>query len=277
MTELIVVKQLPEIEEHLRAFKAQVDEKVSEALSIPCTEETLQTVKKSRAELNAVFKDLEAKRIAVKKQILAPYDAFEAIYKECVSDAFKKGDIELKSNIERVENSLKDEKLAAVTEYFNELCEAEGVDYLTFDDLDIKITLSVSDKKLKESAKERVLKIKSDVEMIRTQEHADEIMVEYRKGYDVSQAILLVNDRHKRMEEERQRAAADAERREREAAAEQKVAEVAQDDDALSAPEEIKEETEVEEVYTVSFRVVATADQIRELKKFLEEKGIRYE
>ena len=277
MNELIIVKQLPEIEEHLRAFKTEIDGKVEEALALVCTEETLQTVKKVRAELNAQFKELEAQRIAVKKQILAPYDAFEAVYKECVSDAFKKGDAELKANIDRVESGLKEQKLEAVEGYFGELCEAEGIDYLSFDDLGIKITLSVSDKKLKEETKEKVLKIKSDIEMIRTQEHADEITVEYRKnGYDVSQAILLVNDRHRRMEEEKKRAESDAERREKEAEAEQKVAEAA----GNAAPVTVEEEAETaedEKVYTVKFVIRATKAQVRDLVKYLDEKGIYHE
>ena len=66
-TDLIVVKQLPVIVEQLRGIKAAAEEKVEAALSLACTEDTVQVVKKRRAELNAIRKDLEARRAVVKK------------------------------------------------------------------------------------------------------------------------------------------------------------------------------------------------------------------
>ena len=45
MNELIKVVQLPVIEEQLRSMKETVDKRVGEALSLVCTEETVQTVK----------------------------------------------------------------------------------------------------------------------------------------------------------------------------------------------------------------------------------------
>ena len=79
---LIVVKQLPIIEDQLRQVKASVDDRVAQALSLACTEETYKNVKKARAELNKEFQDLEARRREVKKAILAPYKGFEKLYKE---------------------------------------------------------------------------------------------------------------------------------------------------------------------------------------------------
>ena len=78
ITDLIVVKQLPVIVEQLHGIKAAAEEKVQDALSLACTEETVQVVKKRRAELNAIRKDLEARRAIVKKEIMAPYDSFRA-------------------------------------------------------------------------------------------------------------------------------------------------------------------------------------------------------
>ena len=281
MNELIVIKQLPEIEEHLRAFKTEVDAMVAEATSLVCTEETLQVVKKQRAELNAKFKELEAARIAVKRQILAPYEAFEAIYKECVSDAFKKGDMELKTNIAAVEDTLKAEKTEAIKDYFNELCVAEAVENVTFEQLGLQITLSVSNKKLKETVKEKVLKIKNDVEMIRTQEHAEEILVEYYNNFDVTSAILRVTERHKRMEEEAQRAIAAAERKAQEQEAERKVLKITSDEKieiGLSAPktEIIEEETE-ERTISVKIKITAKKSAVKEILKYMKERNINYE
>ena len=86
---LIVVKQLPVIEEQLQAIKQRFTEEAEAALSLACTEETLQAVRKKRSELSHIFDALETKRKEAKKAILSPYEAFEAVYKECVTDIYK--------------------------------------------------------------------------------------------------------------------------------------------------------------------------------------------
>ena len=107
MNELIKVVQLPVIEEQLRSMKEAVDKRVEEALSLVCTEETIQTVKSARAELNKEFQALEEQRKEVKKAVLGPYERFEAVYKECVSDAFKTADAALKGKVEATEREIK--------------------------------------------------------------------------------------------------------------------------------------------------------------------------
>ena len=101
--ELIVVKQLPVIEEQLRSLSDEIDKKVSRALSLVVSDETVKEVKKVRAELNADFKDLEQKRKSVKEQVMNPYLQFEEIYKKYVTEKFKYADEELKKKISMVE------------------------------------------------------------------------------------------------------------------------------------------------------------------------------
>ena len=69
MNELIKVVQLPVIEEQLRSMKETVDKRVGEALSLVCTEETVQTVKGVRAELNKEFQTLEEQRKEVEMDL----------------------------------------------------------------------------------------------------------------------------------------------------------------------------------------------------------------
>ena len=63
---IIVVKQLPQIEEHLQAIKEEVTAKVNDALSLVCNEDTIKEVKAVRANLNKDLKDFEERRKAVK-------------------------------------------------------------------------------------------------------------------------------------------------------------------------------------------------------------------
>ncbi len=57
--DLIVVKQLPIIQEKLKELSAKIDKKVENAKSLICTEDTVKEVKQVRAGLNKEFKDLE--------------------------------------------------------------------------------------------------------------------------------------------------------------------------------------------------------------------------
>lgn len=168
INDLIVVEQLPIIVQHLRGVKANAEKEVQDALSLACTEETVQIVKKRRAELNSAFKDLEARRKAVKKEVMAPYDTFEAVYKECVTDVFGPADKQLAQRIAEVEDGLKQDKAAKVVAYFSELQRANPeLEWVNFEDIGLSITLSASLKSLKASVKKYMDDVAKDIECIR--------------------------------------------------------------------------------------------------------------
>ena len=148
--EVIVVRQLPEIEERLQEIKVDVSERVKDAMALVCTEETIQEIKKIRAELNREFKEWEEKRREVKKAIMTPYDNFEAAYKDCITDIYKRGDADLKAKIDSLENEMKEQKAAEVKEYFDEYLASKNIDFITYENADINVTLSASMKSLKE-------------------------------------------------------------------------------------------------------------------------------
>ena len=178
---IIQVKQLPIIVEQLHEVKAEVTAKVEQALSLVCTEDTVKDVKKVRSELNKELKDFEERRKAVKKAIMTPYEQFETVYKDCISDTYKKADTELKGKIDNVENELKEQKKAEVKGYFDEYLTATGIDFVTFENAHINVTLSASMKSLKEQAKAFIDKIVDDLNVINTQEHKDDILYEYKR------------------------------------------------------------------------------------------------
>ena len=74
--DLIEVKQIPIIEEQLKNVSAVIDERVKNATSLVCTEETVKTIKELRADLNKDFKEFETKRKEVKEQVLKPYNDY---------------------------------------------------------------------------------------------------------------------------------------------------------------------------------------------------------
>lgn len=276
--EIIVVKQLPEIEEHLQAIKEEVNAKVKTALSLVCTEDTVKAVKKVRTSLNKDLKDFEERRKAVKKAIMTPYEAFETVYKDCVSDTYKKADVELKKKIDGVENELKERKRTEVKEYFDEYLTATGIDFVTFDNAHINVTLSASMKSLKEQAKTFIDRICDDLNLIDTQEHKDEILYEYKQSLNVSGAITAITNRYKAIEEAKAR---EEERKAREQAKAEAVAKV----EAVAPPvavtppavEPIAPPVEEEKTYTLKFTVRGTMPQLKALKEFLNNGGYDYE
>ena len=264
--EIIVVRQLPEIEERLQEIKVDVTERVNNAMSLVCTEETIQAVKQIRADLNREFKGWEEKRKEVKKEIMTPYDDFEAIYKECITDIYKRGDADLKNKIDTLEDEMKAQKAAEVKAYFDEYLASKGIDFITFENADINVTLSASMKSLKEKAKAFIDRVCDDLNLIDTQEHKDEILYEYKRFFNVSSAITTVKMRHKALEEEKAREAERKAKEEAEKAAAEKVASVVE---TLTPPTVVDEPIEKEPIVPVKLIVRGTKTQLKALKEFL--------
>ena len=284
--ELIVVKQLPIIEEQLQTISKEIQDRVSLVLSMDCTEENYKEIKKYRSELSKMFADLEERRKNVKKLVLSPYEQFEEIYKTYVTNVFKPADEEIKTKIQSVEAGIKQEKKNSAVAYFNEYAESVGIDFVTFDSMQIDVTMSVSLKKLKETAKLFLDKIIDDLKLIEIQTYKEEILVEYKKSLNVAQAIRIVNDRHEAIEAERKRLEEARLEAEQKAAAETIVDEVIAENaesDSFTAPVEVdvptdktvhSDEPVAQKIYQVSFCYRTTSlDSIREIKAIMERNG----
>lgn len=270
---LIQVTQLPVIEERLRSVKDDVDSRVSEAVSLVCTEETVKAVKAARSDLNKKFQELESQRKAVKSAVLEPYERFESVYRECVSNAFRDADAKLKAKIDSVESEMKQRCEDELREYFSELCAAQHVEWLGYERAGVRVDMASArqktPKKLREQLVQFVSRVSSDVERISEMEGAEEILVEYKRTLNAVDAIGVVHERHRRIESERAAQEARAVQRERESEAIARVEAV--------APPVILEEKEPERFYKCAFTVRATMEKLKKLKKFLIEEGIEYE
>ena len=292
MQDLIVVKQLPQIEEHLKELSLDVDKKVENAKNLVCTEENVTTIKQIRSSLNKEFKEVENQKKIVKEQILAPYMQFEEIYKMYISDKYKSADNDLKAKIDSTENELKNIKEQEIKDYFEEYKKANNIDFVTYSQARINVTLSASRKSLKEQAKQFIDKIVDDLKLIDTQEHKTEILVEYKQSLNVSQAITSVTNRFKAIEEEKKRQEElkrkqleEAQRRADESIRAQTEATRQALENFIPKTEEVEEtilqapviEKKQEEILTLRFTVKGTRTKLRELKQFLENGGYDYE
>ena len=268
---LIQVKQIPVIIENLKSVKSVIEKKVNSACEMVCTDENYKEIKKLRSELNKEFSEFESRRKAVKSEIITPYEAFETVYKDCVTNPYKKADSALKGKINATEQELKRVKYEKSMSYFEEYKKSLGIDFVTYEQVNLNITMSVSLKKLKETIKTFLDKVMDDLKLIAIQEHKDEILYEYKQSLNVSGAITAVTNRYKTIEAEKARAEAEkAEREKTEQVMKDTIAEyepfVANVPEEVAPPvEEISEQPQQDEkVLSLSFKVYGTKSQLKD-------------
>lgn len=282
-TALIEVRQLPIIAERLQMVKAQVEAVTAEAAAMVCTADTVQTVKNRRAELRKQFDELEAQRKAAKAAVMAPYDEFERVYKECISGPFKAADASLKATIDGFESELKDRCRAELQGYFDELCAVHGVDFLDMSTaMSIgRIKISMADaqtktpRKLQDALSDVVARVATGMDQISRMEDASEIMEEYKRSFDVGHAVDVVRGRKLRIQAEREAAEARRNAQTAQEAAKSKV-------DHLAPPttENAAEgkKTATEERFDITFTIYGvTKAQALRVRDYLKQEGIDYE
>lgn len=285
---LVRVAQLPVIEERLRQMKDYVEGITAEAVALACTEDTVQTVKKRRADLNRLFKALEDKRKAVKADVMAPYTDFEAVYKDCISNSFNDADDKLKAKIDAVEGEQKKRCEDYLRKWFSELTLTLNVSWLTFEQTGVKIDMASAKaktpQKLMDKLNEFAAKVALDQETIANMDGGPEIMTEYKKCLNMAAAVKTVHERWEALERERKEA------EERKAALIEhfkavKAAAKAAAPEVLAPPVQVPTDEGGRQVaaptdnkvYKCSFTVRATKDQLRALKNFMKQEGISYE
>ena len=306
-TSVIEIKQLPIIVERLQQIKTEIESTTANALALDCTDDTVKEVKRIRADLNKQYADFEARRTDVKQKILEPYEQFEGIYKECITEPFRAADKTLSIRISNVEESARKAKADAVTAYYNEYRDSIGLkaEDAPIANARINVTLSASLRSLKAAVKSHLDAIADSIAMIREQEHVDEIMCEFRRSGNASQAILIVNQRHREIAEEQERRKnGDDDLLEQlkatytaEAKVDEAIAQYAPE--ALTPPtavesdeperistetqngaetaQETAEDASDEDVFEVTFTVRANITKIKALKQFLNDGGYDYE
>lgn len=295
--QVITLKQLPIIEEHLQLVKSDVETRTRNAIQLVCTEETRKDVKSIRTELSKEFAEMENQRKRVKEAIMEPYNQFEAVYKECISDPYKKADAELKRRVDEVETGLKADKTKEIQSYFAELCKANNLPWLRFEQMGLKIGLSTSVNGTKTALTSTVLRISNEVLELSRYENAAELMVEYKKSLNMALALSTIRARQEQIELQKQYEAQRRAALEQQLAAEEKVqkavseAQETQQDAAEPPIEEVTAPTEetpteapvaVQEqaqptIYEVKFAVRGTIEQLKKLKQFIMQEGMSYD
>ena len=297
--ELITLKQAPIIiYEKIKAVGQQIEAKISE-LNLDnqlVTEDTLKSAKNTRTMLRKELDDFETQRKYIKEQVNAPYEAFEKAYKEHIKVHYDKADSTLKSKIDEVQNRLITDKSARIKDYFTELCQQQGIDFLIFERLLLNITITKSDKSLKEEVAGFVSEVSKSLQLIKSlnepNEFKAEMLTEYKQTLDVTRAIQNAQYRRQQREAELQRIEAQrvaaeqarlaAEARAREAAPLQAPAQVINEAQPAAPvqPEPVQDTTQVAQedenvVVRATFTVQGTKAQLKALKQYIISNNIQ--
>lgn len=214
---------------------------------------------------------IDTKRKEIKKKINEPYDLFNKKYEETVKIKLENASKLLTDKINKIEDEQKLVKRNAVEKYFNEYCQFLKVDFVKFEQVGLNITLGISDKKLQEQTKDFLDKVNDDLTLIDSQEHKEEILIEYKKNLNASQSITMIVNRYKELEEMKKKQEELKQVKEAEKENVQRVEQV------LSAPTKIEIKTNDEEILQIAFSVRGTREKLKELVQFLKEREYDYE
>ena len=289
---LITLKQAPIIVyEKIKAVGQQIEAKIAE-LNLDnqlVTEDTWKSAKDTRTMLRKELDNFETQRKYIKEQVNAPYEAFEKAYKEHIKVHYDKADNTLKAKIDEVKNRLISDKAMRIKDYFTELCQSQGIDFLIFERLPLNITLSDSDKKFKEQVANFVGEVSKSFEFIESltdpDEYKAEILADYKQTLDVTTAIRNAQYRKQQREAELQHLEAQKARAEQaRLEAEAKAKEVA----PLQAPEVVKHQEQIvkneavpapqevtPKLIQTTFSVQGTLEQLKALKAYILSNNIK--
>lgn len=284
--QLITLQQPPIIiYERIKAVGQQIEAKIAE-LNLDnqlVTEDTWKRAKDTRTMLRKELDVFETQRKFIKEQVNAPYEAFEKAYKEHIKVHYDKADSTLKAKIDEVQNRLISDKITRIKDYFTELCQSQGIDFLIFERLPLNITISKTDKNLKDEVANFVSEVSKSLQLIESLSDPDEfkaeVLTEYKQTLDVTRAIQNAQYRKQQREAELQRIEAQR------ATAEQARLEAevrAQEQAPLQAPAQVQPAQEAtqtplqEEILQYTLTVQGTRAQLKALRAFLETNNIKY-
>ena len=270
------IKSVGEIESNMKEVKGYVEELNNYYKNINFTEETMKEAKDEKAKVNKFKTQVADYRKNIVAEYNKPIKTFEETARETeklLTETYNT----INKQVSSYEDEQKRKKEQQIKDYFEEYKTANNIDFVTYEQTKINVTLTASKKSLKEQAKVFIDKIKDDLQLIETQECKEEILVEYKQNLNVSRAIQEVANRHKLLEEERKRQE------------EKKVTIIYNDkheltkesneqlEQVFNKPLEQPEEVKQEEILTLKFTVRGTREKLKELKNFLIQGGYDYE
>lgn len=186
------------------SLKEQASRLADMISEVAVTEENIQVSKKMLAAVNSKVKEMESRRISIKKEMLQPYDSFEKQVKEIVN-IVKTADNLVRDQLRTLEERERDEKQDKVAEIFGKRIGQYELfhDMFGFEDF-IKpqhLNKSTSMKSVELDMVKWLEKKDSDFKVILALPNGNDVLSEYLDTKDLAVAINIVNDRETRKKE----------------------------------------------------------------------------
>lgn len=187
--------------EDIKEMALQVAEYVN---SVEVTEDNIKESKKLLAKVNKSIKELEDRRIAIKKEILEPYNEFEIQVKEIVG-IVKEADTKVRDQVKEMEELEREEKKKQIEDIWNLRSSAYTATFLSFDDFLTAqhLNKTVSIKKVEEEMIGFLEKVEKDLKTMMMLPNSKEVMIEYQNCLDLNDAIAIAEVRKESEKEAR--------------------------------------------------------------------------
>lgn len=272
INEIVKIETLPKIFYELEKVGEYLDVELAEVKKLDISEESKQSIKKVRANINDTLKQFEDKRKEIKNKCLEAYTLFEEKYNNEVKIKLTNASEDLKIAIDDIESKQIEEKSWNVFNFIEEHLKANHLENIITsaqvrEYAGLKINLSTSEKSLKDTALAFIQRVADEVKLIDMEETPSNLLYEYQQnGYDLTKAKLIMLERQKQIEELTKKREQVQEVVQQEEAVEKVVEEIV-------APKEVIQEDELLEV---TFTVRGTKPQILKIKDLLIELGVEY-
>lgn len=236
--------QTPPIVWNFEEIKAELEAEMQKYKALVYTDDNIKEAKKDRALLNKVVKELNDKKLVVKRNYCAPYEVFENQVKELqaiVNDTNANIDAAVKEYEERKKAEKTEEIKAAYQEIFADLADDVPLEMIW---QPYWLNASIPMKQVIDSIKMRAIDIKNDLSYIDKLEPNKRLAVrfDYLKTLRLTDALNLNRER--------------------------------QDFEKKNTPQTAEKSADS---YDVQFRATVTDEQVDKICAFLDREGIVYE
>lgn len=297
--ELSVTQQMGVITGNFDAIKSQLESEMAEYKGKTFTEETKKKAKEDLADLRKLKKNVNARKLEVKKAYMKPYDDFEEKVKEliCVIDE-PIGLID--GQVKEFEEKRINERKAAIEDLYDETVDEELRDYIPLERIygDKWTNATTTMKSIREEINLKVMQTRQDITTIKAMrsEKEEEALHLYMNNNNLAHSIqFLTRYEQEKAEILKKREKEEQERRERELEAErERVRE--EERKRIREEERLKEEAAKEAIADlkavdeekaadlsssdskrVIYTVVATDAELEEIEMALTSLGVYFE
>lgn len=197
--EVINIKQIPDTEyKKLKEYNAQLayslqDMKIEEKIK-KINEENVKEIKGIRTLIRKEKTDLEDNRIKAEKVYNEELNNWKKQYKILAFNLLDEADKKIKKALDVYEDNLRLAKTKKFKEMFETLKKENNLDFIEFNDANLNIQLSTSEKELEKQLNEFIEKVNNDLKIIKLGNNSDRVMAEYMQCKDLSTAITKVNN-----------------------------------------------------------------------------------